>query len=152
MGGDEPAATAHPAHQGLFLLRAEGPLVGGREDDPVAAEVGQSGGVGDDVDLKPAGAVEHPQQRLSALREEAGTTVLFTTHVMEEAERYCERLVIMDEGRLVEQGEPAEVCRRHGTESLEEVFTEVTGRRIDEHRQGRLRDVRARRRIARRLG
>jgi ABC-2 type transport system ATP-binding protein len=91
-------------------------------------------------------------ERLSALREEAGTTVLFTTHVMEEAERYCERLVIMDEGRLVEQGEPGEVCRRHGTESLEEVFTEVTGRRIDEHREGRLRDVRARRRIARRLG
>ncbi|MGZ4332022.1 MAG: ABC transporter ATP-binding protein [Solirubrobacteraceae bacterium] len=91
-------------------------------------------------------------ERLGALREEAGTTILFTTHVMEEAERYCERLAIMDEGRLVEQGEPIEVCRRHGTKSLEEVFTEVTGRRIDEHREGRLRDVRARRRIARRLG
>ena len=91
-------------------------------------------------------------ERLGALREEAGTTILFTTHVMEEAERYCERLAIMDEGRLVEQGEPTEVCRRHGTESLEQVFTTVTGRRIDEHREGRLRDVRARRRIARRLG
>jgi len=91
-------------------------------------------------------------ERLGALREEAGTTILFTTHIMEEAERYCERLAIMDEGRLVEQGEPLEVCRRHGTESLEQVFTEVTGRRIDEHREGRLRDVRARRRIARRLG
>ena len=78
--------------------------------------------------------------------------ILFTTHVMEEAERYCERLAIMDEGRLVEQGEPAEVCERHGTDSLEEVFTAVTGRRIEEHREGRLRDVRARRRVARRLG
>jgi ABC-2 type transport system ATP-binding protein len=91
-------------------------------------------------------------ERLTALREEAGTTIVFTTHVMEEAERYCERLVIMDEGRLVEQGQPTEVCRRHGTGSLEEVFTAVTGRRIDEQREGRLRDVRARRRIARRLG
>jgi ABC-2 type transport system ATP-binding protein len=91
-------------------------------------------------------------ERLIALREEAGTTIVFTTHVMEEAERYCERLVIMDEGRLVEQGGPAEVCRRHGTGDLEEVFTAVTGRRIDEHREGRLRDVRARRRIAGRLG
>ena len=91
-------------------------------------------------------------ERLGALREEAGTTILFTTHVMEEAERYCERLAIMDEGRLVEQGEPAEVCGRHGTDSLEEVFTAVTGRRIEEHREGRLRDVRARRRVARRLG
>jgi len=91
-------------------------------------------------------------ERLSALRDQAGTTILFTTHVMEEAERYCERLAIMDEGRLVEQGEPAEVCRRHGTESLEEVFTAVTGRKIDEHREGRLADARARRRVARRLG
>jgi len=91
-------------------------------------------------------------ERLAALREQAGTTILFTTHVMEEAERYCERLAIMDEGRLVEQGTPAEVCLRHGTESLEEVFTAVTGRRIEEHHEGRLRDVRAQRRIARRLG
>ena len=91
-------------------------------------------------------------ERLGALREEAGTTILFTTHVMEEAERYCERLAIMDEGRLVEQGEPAEVCGRQRTESLEEVFIAVTGRRIEEQREGRLRDVRARRRVARRLG
>jgi ABC-2 type transport system ATP-binding protein len=91
-------------------------------------------------------------ERLTALRDEAGTTILFTTHVMEEAERYCDRLAIMDEGRLVEQGEPEEVCRRHHTDSLEEVFTTVTGRRIDEHREGRLRDDRARRRVARRLG
>ena len=53
-------------------------------------------------------------ERLGALREDAGTTILFTTHVMEEAERYCERLAIMDEGRLVEQGEPEEVCGRQG--------------------------------------
>ncbi|HLJ04615.1 MAG TPA: ATP-binding cassette domain-containing protein [Solirubrobacteraceae bacterium] len=90
--------------------------------------------------------------RLRALREQAGTTILFTTHVMEEAERYCERLAIMDLGQLVEQGEPAEICRRHRVGSLEEVFTKVTGRRIDEHRQGRLRDVRAGRSIVRRLG
>ena len=92
-------------------------------------------------------------ERLSALREQAGTTILFTTHVMEEAERYCERLAIMDQGRLVEQGEPAELLERHGAESLEEVFTEVTGR--SDRRappKGGCRDVRARRRVARRLG
>jgi len=91
-------------------------------------------------------------ERLGALREEAGTTILFTTHVMEEAERYCERLAIMDEGRLVEQGVPEAVRERHGAASLEEVFTTVTGRRLDEQQEGRLADVRARRRIARRLG
>jgi ABC-2 type transport system ATP-binding protein len=91
-------------------------------------------------------------EHLQALREQVGTTILVTTHLMEEAERYCERLAIMDMGRLVEQGEPAELLQRHGTESLEEVFTAVTGRAINEHEEGRLADVRAQRRVARRLG
>ena len=74
---------------------------------------------------------------------------------MEEAERHCDRLGVMDYGRLVEQGEPAELIARHRTESLEEVFTAITGRAIgDQGREdeGRLSDVRARRRVARRLG
>jgi ABC-2 type transport system ATP-binding protein len=94
-------------------------------------------------------------ERLQALREQAGTTILVTTHMMEEAERYCGRLAIIDHGRLVEQGEPAELLERHGTESLEEVFTAVTGREIDpegDEDEGRLSDVRAQRRVARRLG
>jgi ABC-2 type transport system ATP-binding protein len=91
-------------------------------------------------------------QHLQALREQVGTTILVTTHLMEEAERYCERLAIMDQGRLVEQGEPGELLERHGTESLEEVFTAVTGRAIDGEQEGRLADVRAQRRVARRLG
>jgi ABC-2 type transport system ATP-binding protein len=94
-------------------------------------------------------------ERLEALREESGTTILVTTHLMEEAERYCERLAIIDQGRLVEEGEPAALLERHQTESLEEVFTAVTGREIDpegDEDGGRLSDVRAQRRVARRLG
>ena len=81
--------------------------------------------------------------------------------MMEEAERHCDRLGVIDHGRLVEQGEPAELLERHGTDSLEEVFTAVTGRPIeqsegeettDEDEEGRLSDVRAQRRTARRLG
>jgi ABC-2 type transport system ATP-binding protein len=95
-------------------------------------------------------------ERLAALREQAGTTILVTTHLMEEAERHCERLGVIDHGRLVEQGEPAELIERHGAESLEEVFTTVTGRPIADEvaddEEGRLSDVRAQRRVARRLG
>jgi ABC-2 type transport system ATP-binding protein len=90
-------------------------------------------------------------EHLGALRAEVGTTILVTTHLMEEAERYCERLAIMDMGRLVEQGEPAELLERHGTDSLEEVFTAVTGRALGEREEGRIADVRAQRRVARRL-
>src|SRR6202011_3831521 len=57
-------------------------------------------------------------ERLQALRREAGTTILVTTHLMEEAERECDRLGVIDHGRLVEQGEPAELLERHGTDSL----------------------------------
>jgi ABC-2 type transport system ATP-binding protein len=89
---------------------------------------------------------------LGALREQAGTTILFTTHVMEEAERYCERVAIMDLGHLVEQGPPAELLALHGAENLEEVFTSVTGRQAPQQDHGRLADVRARRGVARRLG
>jgi ABC-2 type transport system ATP-binding protein len=96
-------------------------------------------------------------ERLHALGEQAGTTILVTTHMMEEAERHCNRLAVIDRGRLVEQGEPAELLERHETDSLEEVFTAVTGRPIgDENCQdddeGRLSDVRSQRRVARRLG
>jgi ABC-2 type transport system ATP-binding protein len=94
-------------------------------------------------------------ERLRALREHSGTTVLVTTHLMEEAERHCDRLGVMDQGRLIEQGEPADLIERHGTESLEEVFMAITGRPIgdgSDDEEGRLSDVRAQRRVARRLG
>jgi ABC-2 type transport system ATP-binding protein len=89
-------------------------------------------------------------ERVHALRAEAGTTVVVTTHLMEEAERHCDRLAIMDHGRLVEQGEPGALIEKHAAEDLEDVFTAVTGHDIAT--EGRLKDVRAARRVARRLG
>jgi len=94
-------------------------------------------------------------EHLQAMREEEATTILVTTHLMEEAERHCDRVGVIDRGRLVEQGEPAELLERHHSDSLEEVFTEVTGRPIGElasDEEGRLADVRAQRSVARRLG
>ncbi len=94
-------------------------------------------------------------ERLQALRAQAGTTILVTTHVMEEAERHCDRLGVIDRGRLIEQGEPAELIERHHAATLEDVFTTITGRPLAgevEEEEGRLADVRAQRRVARRLG
>ncbi|MBA2302048.1 MAG: ABC transporter ATP-binding protein [Acidobacteria bacterium] len=42
-----------------------------------------------------------------------GKTVLLTTHLMEEAERLCDRVAIIDHGRIVDVGTPAELVRRH---------------------------------------
>jgi ABC-2 type transport system ATP-binding protein len=90
-------------------------------------------------------------ERLHHLRDEYGTTLLMTTHVMEEAEEHCERVAIMDRGRIVAEGAPTELCRQVGVDSLDDVFTTLTAHLIDE-KGGRFRDVRADRRIARRLG
>jgi ABC-2 type transport system ATP-binding protein len=95
-------------------------------------------------------------ERLDALVRQAGTTIVVTTHMMEEAEQHCDRLAVIDRGHLVEQGEPAELLERHHTESLEDVFIAVTGHSIgdedEEDEEGRLSDVRAQRRVVRRLG
>jgi lipooligosaccharide transport system ATP-binding protein len=49
-----------------------------------------------------------------------GVTLLLTTHYMEEAERLCDRLVIMDEGKIVADGRPSDLIRHHvGGEVLE---------------------------------
>jgi ABC-2 type transport system ATP-binding protein len=88
--------------------------------------------------------------RLHALCEQAGTTILVTTHMMEEAERHCERLAIMDHGQLVAQGTPADLIAGHGASTIEDVFVAVTGRTIEGG--GSIRDVKRQRRIAGRLG
>lgn len=50
--------------------------------------------------------------RLRELRA-SGKTLLLTTHYMEEAERLCDELVVVDEGKLLEHGAPAALIRRH---------------------------------------
>ena len=45
--------------------------------------------------------------------KERGKTVFLTTHLMEEAERLCDRVAIIDHGRLVEVGTPAELVEKH---------------------------------------
>lgn len=64
-----------------------------------------------------------------------GTTILLTTHDMDEADSLCDRIAIMDKGRVVALGTPAElralVPRTNGHEpTLEEVFLELTGKSL----------------------
>ena len=76
-----------------------------------------------------------PQARLAVWRameqlKDRGVTLLLTTHYMEEAARLCDRLVIMDLGRIVAEGEPVALIRNHQAENLEEVFLDLTGRHL----------------------
>ena len=58
--------------------------------------------------------------RLWRLKAE-GTTLVLTTHYMDEAEQLCDRLVIMDNAKIVAEGSPAELIRRHSTREVVEL-------------------------------
>jgi lipooligosaccharide transport system ATP-binding protein len=50
-----------------------------------------------------------------------GVTLIITTHYMDEAEQLCDRLVVMDAGRIVAEGSPAELIARHSTREVLEL-------------------------------
>ena len=58
--------------------------------------------------------------RLFRLKE-AGVTLVITTHYMDEAEQLCDRLVVMDAGRIVAEGSPLDLIREHSTREVVEV-------------------------------
>jgi ABC-2 type transport system ATP-binding protein len=58
----------------------------------------------------------------------AGTTIIVSSHVMDEADR-CQRLGFIQYGRLIDEGSPAEIRAKAGTQNLEEAFLTLAGRR-----------------------
>jgi len=58
--------------------------------------------------------------RLFRLKEQ-GTTLLLTTHYMDEAEQLCDRLVVVDKGAIMAEGSPAELIRKHSSREVLEV-------------------------------
>jgi ABC-2 type transport system ATP-binding protein len=88
-----------------------------------------------------------PQSRrqlweLIAMFQAEGRTIVLTTHYMEEAERLCDRVAIVDHGRLIALGSPRELTEsldvshlpppepRKTTATLEDVFVSLTGRTL----------------------
>jgi len=80
--------------------------------------------------------------RLNELRDQ-GKTLLLTTHYMEEAERLCDELVIMDHGKILDQGSPAELIKRHvepevielrgcDSETINTIRKNVSGCRVED--------------------
>jgi lipooligosaccharide transport system ATP-binding protein len=59
-------------------------------------------------------------ERLFRLKQR-GVTLVLTTHYMDEAEQLCDRLVVMDAGRIVAEGSPRQLIERHSTREVVEV-------------------------------
>lgn len=74
--------------------------------------------------------VMHSQEIRRAIKEmsrEKGITVILSSHNMFEVEYLCDRIALIDHGRILEIGTPKEVKERHGTRNLEEAFVKVIG-------------------------
>jgi ABC-2 type transport system ATP-binding protein len=70
---------------------------------------------------------------LNYLKElnEAGTTIVYTSHYLEEAENLCTHVAIIDYGEIIIEGNPKELIRSNSDyNNLETIFLQLTGRRL----------------------
>lgn len=78
--------------------------------------------VGVDVQSKQA-IIEH----LKKLNKEKGMTILYTSHLLDEAEDFCNHIAIIDDGKLITQGQTQELIKENNCNSIEEVYLKITG-------------------------
>ena len=91
---------------------------------------------------------------IAKLRTEHQMTVLMTTHYMDEANDYCDRISLMHRGKIRVTGSPASLRASLGDEAtLDDVFRQYSGDTLDKTpEEGDMRDARRARRTANRLG
>jgi ABC-2 type transport system ATP-binding protein len=61
---------------------------------------------------------------------QTGLTLVYSTHLMDEAERLCDRVAIVDRGRLLALGERSALCEQHGCSDLSTLFLRLTGKEL----------------------
>lgn len=62
---------------------------------------------------------------------ESGIAIIYTSHLMEEAQDLCTHITIMDQGMNIAEGKPEELIRKHkGCDNLEDVFIKLTGKAL----------------------
>jgi ABC-2 type transport system ATP-binding protein len=73
------------------------------------------------------------QELVTSIRRDRAATVLLCTHDLQEAEVLCDRVIVIDQGRVLAEGAPTELIRQHaGVEAgtLEDAFMRLTGKRL----------------------
>jgi ABC-2 type transport system ATP-binding protein len=61
----------------------------------------------------------------------SGTTVIYTSHYLEEAENFCTQIAILDYGRIIAEGRPKElIARKPEYTDLESIFLHLTGKHL----------------------
>ncbi len=74
----------------------------------------------------------HIWSYIKNMNQKEQTTVFFTTHNLDEAERMAEKIAIIDEGKIITQGSPQQLKEATKMGSLEEAFIKLTGHHIRE--------------------
>jgi len=63
-----------------------------------------------------------------------GTTIIYTSHHLNEAEAFCTKVAIIDHGKLITKGKPADLInKQESAHNLEEVFLNLTGKALRDH-------------------
>jgi len=68
---------------------------------------------------------------LKELKNSGNTTLILTTHYMEEAQSLCDHIIIIDEGKIIKEGKLEELLDENSS-NLDELFINLTGKRLDE--------------------
>jgi ABC-2 type transport system ATP-binding protein len=64
--------------------------------------------------------------------QEAGATVVFVTHQMEEVERLCDRIILLKDGKAEAYGKVSDIKKRYGGASLDDIFVQIYGEENEE--------------------
>src|ERR1044071_7570554 len=72
------------------------------------------------------------RHKLKQYAKSRGATLLFASHNMAEVERLADRVILLDAGRIIEDGTPRNLIETYGKETLEEVFLDVVRGRARE--------------------
>jgi ABC-2 type transport system ATP-binding protein len=77
------------------------------------------------VDIELRLELWHYVQRIN----QEGTTILLTTHYLEEAEQLCDRIAFINEGQIIDQGSSSELAARYSVSNLEDAYLALVGRK-----------------------
>ena len=68
---------------------------------------------------------DHVRSFIEDFASNKGTTILLASHNMNEVERLCHEVMMMKNGRIIDQGKCSELINKHGRKNLEEVFLKI---------------------------
>lgn len=62
-----------------------------------------------------------------------GTTIVYTSHHLNEAETFCTKIAIIDHGQIIAKGKPQTLIKNHAVTTLEQLFLNLTGKALRDH-------------------